>query len=179
MPHIAYQSLDAGKRIRDHIVLRVKEARIASGPSGKYLYIEREIDHVSLGAVRLERTRSFVNERRVLVVSFDSTEPAGTLGYAVALRPGCTVGDHYHHRREERIILVDGRATFRLQDMRPDSPTRGLINLFELTEPGLSVHIPTGVAHSILAEGGVAVLQVLASADYNPQDDVHVDLSAL
>jgi len=179
MSHIAYQTLDTGKRVRDHIVLRVKEARIASGPSGKYLHIERDIDHVSLGGVRVERTRSFVNERRTLVVSFDSSEPAGTLGYAVAVRSGCTVGDHYHHRREERIILVHGRASVRLQDMRPGSPTYGLINLFELAEPGLAVRIPTGVAHSILAEGGVAVLQVLASAEYSPEDDAHVDLSAL
>jgi dTDP-4-dehydrorhamnose 3,5-epimerase-like enzyme len=120
-----------------------------------------------------------VNERRALVVTFDATEPPGTLGYAVAVRAGCTVGDHYHHRREERIILLHGRVTFRLQDLRPDSPTMGIINLFEVSEPGVGVTVPTGVAHSILAEGGAAVLQVLASADYNPGDDVHVDLSAL
>lgn len=174
-----YQQLDAGKRMREEAQPRVQEARIADGPSGKFLQVEREVQGTTLAGVQVQRTRTFVNERRVLIVAFDTSEPPGTLGYAVALRPGCTVGDHYHHRREERIILLHGRVMFRLQDMRPDSPTRGLINVFQLTDPGVSVSIPTGVAHSILAEGGPAVLQVVASADYDPADDTHVDLAGL
>jgi dTDP-4-dehydrorhamnose 3,5-epimerase-like enzyme len=174
-----YEQLDTGKRVRDQVGLKVSEARIASGPSGKYMHVQRQVDHLTLGGIRVERARAFVNERRALIVSFDSTDPPGTLGYAVTVRGGCTVGDHYHHRREERVILLHGKVMFRLQDMRPDSPTAGVINLFEVGEPGVGVHIPTGIAHSILAEGGVAVLQVLASSDYSPDDDVHVDLSML
>src|SRR3954452_1798483 len=145
-----YQNLDTGKRVNQQVPVKVREGRIASGPSGKYLHVERETDMVTLPGVRVERMPAFANERRVLVVTYDSSQPAGTLGYAVVVRPGCTVGDHYHHRREERIVLLHGRALFRLQDLRPDSATKGLINLFEVTEPGVSVLVPTGIAHSIL-----------------------------
>ena len=53
-----------------------------------------------------------------------------------------------------------------------------MINLFEVSEPGVGVLVPTGISHSILAEGGSAVLRVLATADYDPSDDTHVDMSA-
>ncbi len=53
------------------------------------------------------------------------------------------------------------------------------MNLFALDYPGASVRVPAGVAHSIFAEGTVTVLQVLASNDYDPTDDVHVTLSSL
>jgi len=176
---MSYQQLDSGTRVQEFIPMVVKEARVVSGPSGKSLQPEREIDHPSIAGVTVSQAQTYINERRVLVVSHNSNEPSGILGYTVIVRPGCGVGDHYHHRREERILVLHGRAQFRLQDHRPDSPTFDLVNLFALDYPGASVSIPAGVAHSIYAEGALTVLQVLASADYDPGDDVHVDLSTL
>jgi oxalate decarboxylase/phosphoglucose isomerase-like protein (cupin superfamily) len=112
-------------------------------------------------------------------VSYNSTEPPGTLGYTVIVRPGYSVGDHYHHRREERILVLHGRAQFRLQDQRPGTPGHELINIFTLDYPGSCVRVPAGVAHSILADGTLTVLEVLASTDYDPNDDVHVTLSTV
>jgi dTDP-4-dehydrorhamnose 3,5-epimerase-like enzyme len=89
------------------------------------------------------------------------------------------VGDHYHHRRVERILILHGRAQFRLLDERPDSPTLGRVNVFTLDYPGACVQVPTGVAHAIVADGALTVLQVLASSDYDPTDDVHFTLSSL
>jgi dTDP-4-dehydrorhamnose 3,5-epimerase-like enzyme len=89
------------------------------------------------------------------------------------------VGDHYHHRREERILVLHGRAQFRIQDHRPHSETHDIVNLFTLDYPGACVRIPAGVAHSIYADGAMIVLQVLASNDYDPGDDVHVELSSM
>jgi len=170
--------LDVGEAAQNFIPMAVQEARIG-GPSGKVLQIEREIEAPTLGGVRVSQSQVFINERRVLVVSHNSEEPAGILGYSVVVRPGYSVGDHYHHRREERILVLHGRALFRLQDMRPQSPTFETLNLFTLDYPGACVHIPTGVAHSILADSTLTVLQVLASADYDPSDDVHINLSSL
>jgi hypothetical protein len=41
------------------------------------------------------------------------------------------------------------------------------------------VRVPAGVAHSVLADGTLTVLEVLASTDYDPNDDVHVTLSTV
>lgn len=173
-----YQHLDAGKRMEEFIPMRVQEARVVSGPSGKLLQVEREGDAPTIDGVEVAQAQTFINERRVLVVSHHSQEPSGTLGYTVVLRPGCSVGDHYHHKREERILILHGRAEFRLQDYRPHAASHQLINLFTLDYPGACVRVPAGVAHSIYAQNGLVVLQVLASADYDPTDDVHVELSA-
>lgn len=175
---MSYHHLDAGKQHEEFIPMRVQEARVASGPSGKLLQIESEGDAPSVEGVRVTQAQTFINERRVLVVSHNSRELPGTLGYSVVLRPGCSVGDHYHHKREERILILHGRAEFRLQDFRPLSASHQLINLFTIDYPGACVRIPAGVAHSIHAQNGLVVLQVLASDDYDPTDDVHVELSA-
>ena len=176
---MSYQHLDSGTQLQEFIPMLVQEARLVSGPSGKRLEIERETDHPTIEGVEVTQAQTFINERRVLVVSYNSTEPPGTLGYTVVVRPGCSVGDHYHHRREERILVLHGRAQFRLQDYRPESENREIVNIFLLDYPGASVRVPAGVAHSIYADGAVTVLQVLASTDYDSTDDVHVNLSGL
>ena len=176
---MSYQQLDTGKQIQEFIPMQVQEARVVSGPSGKSLQIERQVNAPTIEGVEVVQAQTFINERRVLVVSYNSQEPAGTLGYTVVVRPGCIVGDHYHHRREERILVLHGRAQFRVQDQRPHSATHEMVNLFTLDYPGSCVRIPAGVAHSIYADGTMTVLQVLASNDYDPGDDVHVDLSSM
>lgn len=174
---MTYQQLDSGIEVRPSIPLAVQEARI--GAADGSLQLERESKAPTLAGVAVSSAHTVINERRTLVVSYNSTEPPGTLGYTVVVRPGYSVGDHYHHRREERIILLHGRVEFRLQDCRSGSPTSGLLNLFTLDYPGTCVRVPVGVAHAIIAEGDIAVLQVLASSDYDPSDDVHVSLSGL
>jgi dTDP-4-dehydrorhamnose 3,5-epimerase-like enzyme len=176
---MTYQQLDSGKRLQEFIPMQVQEARVVSGPSGKSLQIERQTNAPTIEGVEVVQAQTFINERRVLVVSYNSQEPPGTLGYTVVVRPGCIVGDHYHHRREERILVLHGRAQFRVQDQRPHSPTSEVVNLFTLDYPGSCVRIPAGVAHSIYADGAMIVLQVLASNDYDPGDDVHVELSSM
>lgn len=179
MSGLRYQHLDPGASVTETIPLCVREGRIEVATHGRVLRIERERAAPSIAGVAVSQARTFVNERRVLVVSYDRDEPPGTLGYAVVVRPGCSVGDHYHHRREERILLLHGRGEFRLLDERPDSPTRGIANFFTVEYPGMCVCVPTGVAHTIVADGMLTVLQVLASSDYDPADDVHVPLSAV
>jgi dTDP-4-dehydrorhamnose 3,5-epimerase-like enzyme len=176
---MSYQSLDEGVAVKNFIPMAVQEARLISGPSGKALQVERESDSPTIGGVEVVQAQTFINERRVLVVSYNTSEPPGTLGYTVVVRPGYSVGDHYHHRREERVLVLHGRAHFRLQDLRPDSPTFEKVNTFTLEYPGACVRVPAGIAHSILADGTLTVLQVLASSEYDPTDDVHVELSRL
>jgi len=176
---LAYQQLDAGTQVREHIPMRVQEGRVVRGLRGDALHIEGEAEEPTLRGVEVMQAQTFVNERRTLVVSYNSQEPPGTLGYTVVVRPGAAVGDHFHHRREERILVLHGRAQFRLLDQRPESETYLRLNVFTLDYPGAVVRVPVGVAHAIVAEGVQTVLQVLASSDYDPTDDVHVELSTL
>jgi len=176
---MSYQQLDAGTQVEDFVPMVVHEGGLVSEGPASRLDVERETGHPTLPGVEVTQAPTFINERRVLVVSYNSAEPPGTLGYTVVVRPGHAVGDHYHHRREERVLVLHGRAQFRLLDERPDSPTRGRFNRFTLDYPGACVRVPTGVAHAIVADGTLCVLQVLASADYDPSDDVHVQLSTL
>ncbi|HEX8552324.1 MAG TPA: hypothetical protein VF681_12310 [Abditibacteriaceae bacterium] len=176
---MSYDTLDVGAGAPASIPMQVQDARVVSGPSGKVLQVERETGAPTLSGIEVVQAQTFINERRVLVVSYNSTEPPGTLGYTVVVRPGYSVGDHYHHRREERILVLHGRALFRLQDLRPDSPTFQNVNVFTIEYPGACVRIPAGIAHSIRADGMLTVLQVLASSDYDAGDDVHVELSRL
>ncbi len=133
----------------------------------------------TLFGVAVTQSDTFIDERRVLVVSYNRREPPGTLGYSVVVQPEQTVGDHYHHHREERILILHGRAEFRLLDQRPRASTHGVLNVFTIDYPGSGVRIPPGVAHAIRADGTVTVLQVLASCDYDREDDVHIPLSGL
>lgn len=157
----------------------VREGRLIAEGNENRIHIEGEAHRTTIGGVVVTQAQTFINERRVLVVSYNSKEPPGTLGYTVVVRPGYAVGDHYHHRRVERILVLHGRAQFRLVDERPDSPTHGRVNVFTLDYPGACVQVPTGVAHAIVADGALSVLQVLASSEYDPADDVHVALSNL
>src|SRR5262249_9046260 len=80
-------------------------------------------------------------------------------------------------RREERIVFVSGAAEFRLLDERPTSTTYRHWNRFVIGEPGACVRVPAGVARTTRARAVPVVLQVLASCDYDPADDVPVPLS--
>lgn len=176
---MSYQHLDVGTQAQEFIPMVVREGRLIVEENESRIHIEAEAHRTTIEGVVVTQAQTFINERRVLVVSYNSKEPPGTLGYTVVVRPGYAVGDHYHHRRVERILVLHGRAQFRLVDERPDSPTHGRVNVFTLDYPGACVQVPTGVAHAIVADGALSVLQVLASSEYDPTDDVHLTLSSL
>jgi dTDP-4-dehydrorhamnose 3,5-epimerase-like enzyme len=176
---MSYRQLEPGTRVQEFIPMRVQEGRMVDGPAGPVLQIEGETQAPSIEGIEVMQAQTYINERRVLVVTYNTHEPPGTLGYTVVVRPGYSVGDHYHHRRGEQLVVLHGRAQFRLLDERPDSPSSGRFNIFTLDYPGSTVRVPTGVAHAIIADGTLTVLQVLASSDYDPGDDVHVVLSTL
>jgi dTDP-4-dehydrorhamnose 3,5-epimerase-like enzyme len=175
---MSYRHLDSGSRVQDFIPIQVHEGRLSGKPDQPRMEITGEDRHPTIPGVEVTQAQTFINERRVLVVSYNSQEPPGTLGYTVVVRPGHAVGDHYHHKREERILVLHGRAEFRLLDQRPGEG-EGRLNVFTLDYPGSCVRVPVGVAHAIIADGVMTVLQVLASSEYDPGDDVHISLSSL
>ena len=57
-------------------------------------------------------------------------------------------GVHVHLLHDDYLILLAGRASIGLKDLRPDSPTAGLATVVELDGELLqALSIPPGVAH--------------------------------
>lgn len=69
----------------------------------------------------------------------------------VTSEPGVLRGVHVHPRHDDYLIVVAGRATVGLLDLRPSSPTERMAATIECSgaEPR-SIVIPHGVAHGFL-----------------------------
>lgn len=66
----------------------------------------------------------------------------------VSSRAGVLRGVHVHVRHDDYLILLQGRASIGLRDLRLGSPTEGLAVLLELRpEEPEALTIPRGVAH--------------------------------
>jgi dTDP-4-dehydrorhamnose 3,5-epimerase len=62
--------------------------------------------------------------------------------------PDTLRGVHVHVRHVDYLVLLSGRATFGLRDLRTGSPTAGLVSLVDVTGSELrTLTIPPGVAH--------------------------------
>jgi dTDP-4-dehydrorhamnose 3,5-epimerase len=67
---------------------------------------------------------------------------------AVHSASGTLRGVHVHIKHDDYLILLKGRATVGLRDLRVGSPTEGLSGTVELSEDELcALVIPHGVAH--------------------------------
>jgi dTDP-4-dehydrorhamnose 3,5-epimerase len=66
----------------------------------------------------------------------------------VESRAGVLRGVHFHLRHADYLIILRGRASVGLCDLRPDSPTAGRAALVEMRGDALSaLTLPPGVAH--------------------------------
>lgn len=69
--------------------------------------------------------------------------------YCFTIRPGVVKGWGVHRKHEDRYCLLHGEMEVVLYDERPDSPTRGLVSKFVLSEVDRKlVNIPAGVWHA-------------------------------
>ena len=81
-------------------------------------------------------------------------------------------GVHVHVRHADYLIVLNGRASIGLADLRPDSPTAGLASLFEVQVESLeALTIPPGVAHGFYMH---EPSQYLVGVDhyYDPADEL-------
>ena len=61
---------------------------------------------------------------------------------------GVLRGMHLHRRHDEYFLLVEGRASVGLRDVRPGSPTNGASCLLEFTEKApAALSFPRGIVH--------------------------------
>ncbi len=70
---------------------------------------------------------------------------------AVRSEPGVLRGVHVHPRHDDYLVLLSGRATIGLADLREGSPTSGTAVCVEMDgEAPAGLSIPWGVAHGFL-----------------------------
>jgi dTDP-4-dehydrorhamnose 3,5-epimerase len=81
-------------------------------------------------------------------------------------------GVHVHRRHDDYLLLLQGRASIGLRDLRLDSSTAGLVALIELSGRNLqALVIPTGVAHGFyFAEPSLHVYSV--TEYWHPADEL-------
>jgi dTDP-4-dehydrorhamnose 3,5-epimerase len=66
----------------------------------------------------------------------------------VSSRAGVFRGVHVHVNHEDYLVLLQGRASFGLRDLRRGSPTEGAVALVEMSgDRPAALTIPRGVAH--------------------------------
>ena len=81
-------------------------------------------------------------------------------------RPGITRGNHYHHTKTEKFLVVEGEAVVRFRHIRGGEIIEHFVNGREFKV----VDIPPGYAHSIENIGaGELVTLFWASEIFNPQ----------
>lgn len=69
----------------------------------------------------------------------------------VGSRSGVLRGVHVHPRHDDYLVVVSGRATVGLRDLRRSSDTEGLSSTVDLSADALrAITIPHGVAHGFL-----------------------------
>lgn len=76
--------------------------------------------------------------------------------YMTAVKKGVAKGWHYHFKQDDHMACVSGKALLVLYDARKDSPTKGEVVEFILSDPSqagehLLVKIPQGVYHGFTA----------------------------
>ncbi len=90
----------------------------------------------------------------------------------VSSRANVLRGVHAHRRHADYLLLISGRATVGVHDLRDDSPTNGQGVAIELTaERPEALVIPTGVAHGFyFHDPSIHVYAV--SHEWDPADEL-------
>jgi dTDP-4-dehydrorhamnose 3,5-epimerase len=85
---------------------------------------------------------------------------------------GVLRGVHAHATHADYLVIVHGRASIGLRDLRPGSPTAGMASLVEVVGDRLTaITIPPGVAHGFYFHE--PSLHIYAVSEYwNPGDEL-------
>lgn len=90
----------------------------------------------------------------------------------IVTRPGVVRGWGMHRKQDDRLFISHGRLRFGLYDDREESPTRGLLNVFTVTDRHRAmIRIPRGVWHGAQNVGEVdAVFLYFPTRPYDYAD---------
>lgn len=125
--------------------------------------------------VRFERLRTSVDSRGAFTEVFRASWPSGVTPVqwnAVFSEAGVLRGVHVHVFHSDYLMVLKGRASIGLRDLRPQSPTEGKAALLELSGDNLTaLTIPTGVAHGFYFHEPALHLYAVSSY-WDPADEL-------
>lgn len=88
-------------------------------------------------------------------------------------KPGTVKGEHWHHTKNEKFLVVSGKASIRLRKVGIDPVTKEQYPVIEYHVSGEAlelVDIPTGYTHNIINEGeGDLVTFMWSSECFDPE----------
>ncbi len=92
--------------------------------------------------------------------------------YQVTAQPGSVRAWVYHRWQDDRLAFTAGEFRVVLYDIRPDSPTRGLLNMFDLGAARRArLRIPAFVVHGVQNRGTTPASFVnMPTRTYDPRD---------
>ena len=110
-----------------------------------------------IAGVKVRKLRLIPDDRgwlmELLRTDWDEFEKFGQ-AYITTCYPGVVKAWHYHKGQTDHFACVSGLAKVALYDAREDSPTRGLVNEFDIgTLNPVLVKIPQLVYHGFTATG--------------------------
>jgi len=131
----------------------------------------------SIFGVSLRHPKTVQDERGRLTEWLNGSESTTYVSfYEIETAPGYLRANHYHPAgtKDELIRVTRGQYTVYLEDLREDSPTRGMRQeiVLRATEPHM-LCVPSGVAHVLVNTGkDLASATVHSTEYYQPGHDV-------
>lgn len=77
----------------------------------------------------------------------DESEHVPLMGYVSLTGPGVTRGPHEHREQADYFVFITSDWTVALRDNRPQSPSYGVKEQFDITKAS-SLLVPAGVVHA-------------------------------
>lgn len=131
----------------------------------------------TIAGVKLMRLDRNEDDRGAFTEVFCAEWPTGidpTQWSLVESRAGVLRGMHLHRRHDEYFMVISGRATVGLHDLRAGSPTYGHGSTYELTGPDCFLSFPRGLVHGWLFHERSLHLQAVSESYVNyGSDDNH------
>lgn len=127
--------------------------------------------------VSLRHPKTVHDERGRLIEWLNGSESSKYVSfYEIETAPGYLRANHYHPTgtKDELIRVTKGQFTVYLEDLRDDSPTRGVRQevVLSASEPHM-LRVPSGVAHVLVNTGReMASASVHSTEYYQPDHDV-------
>lgn len=106
-------------------------------------------------------------DERGSFTEFVKSYPAGQVSINVS-KPGITRGQHWHHSKNEKFLVVSGEAKIQFRDIFSEE----VIEYFVSGEKLEVVDIPTGYTHNIINVGERDLVTVMwVNEPFDPKDD--------
>jgi hypothetical protein len=86
---------------------------------------------------------------------------------------GNIAGNHYHVKKEELFIPIEGRLKIMLEDRRTKEKEQITISAKEHK----IIYIPTNIAHVVMADSNPAILLVIATYPDSKEDELKYNVS--